>query len=112
MADTAAVVQEADGREVELVHPPRSLSEIRAPIQNELDSFRQYFRGAVRTDVALLDRVMRYLLRQKGKEIRPTLVLLSAESCGGVSEATYRCSVSGSGRGRWKEIWTNFSMKR
>ena len=49
-----------------------------------------HFRGAMRSDVRLLDTVTQYLLRQKGKEIRPTLVLLAAQMTGGVTEKSYR----------------------
>ena len=44
----------------------------------------------MRTDVRLLDLVIRYVLRQKGKRLRPLLVLLSARATGTVSETTYR----------------------
>ena len=40
----------------------------------------------------MLNTVARYVLRQKGKRIRPTLVLLSAKVCGGVTDATYRAA--------------------
>lgn len=70
----------------------RSISEIRSTVQDDLKSFRRYFRQSMRSDVALLDHVVQYLLRQKGKRIRPLLVLLSARCCGTVSESTYRAS--------------------
>ena len=72
--------------------PPRSLSEIRRPVETELASFRRSFREAMRSPVGLLDRVTQYVLRRKGKEIRPLLVLLSAKLCGGVTEASYRAA--------------------
>ena len=46
----------------------------------------------MRSDVWLLDRITQYVLRQKGKEIRPTLVLLGAQLCGGVTEQSYRAA--------------------
>ncbi|MDX1739853.1 MAG: polyprenyl synthetase family protein [Rhodothermales bacterium] len=69
---------------------PSSLSEIRAPVEEDLKEFRRYFRSAMRSDVRLLDRVVQYVLRQKGKQLRPILVLLAARVCGEVSERTYR----------------------
>ncbi len=69
---------------------PSSLAEIRAPVEQDLKEFRKYFRSAMRSDVRLLDRVVQYVLRQKGKQLRPTLVLLSARLLGAVSERTYR----------------------
>ena len=70
--------------------PIRSLKELRAPVESELKTFDQLFRDSVRSPVGLLDTVTQYLLRQKGKQIRPLLVLLSAKACGGVTEASYR----------------------
>ncbi len=81
-----------------VLSPPRtrraapSLAGIRAPVEAELEGFRRYFRGAMRSRVGLLDKVTRYVLRQKGKEIRPVLVLLSARLCGGVTEKSYRAA--------------------
>ncbi len=69
-----------------------SPKDIRAVVADELAEFRRYFRDAVRSDVGLLDKVTQYMLRQKGKEMRPMLVLLSAKMCGSVSESTYRAA--------------------
>lgn len=71
---------------------PLSLSDIRRPVEDDLKVFRQYFREAMRSRVGILDKITQYVLRQKGKEIRPILVLLSAELCGGVTESSYRAS--------------------
>jgi octaprenyl-diphosphate synthase len=67
-----------------------SLKGIHGPIDTELEHFRGYFRGAMRSRVFLMDQVIQYLLRQKGKQMRPILVLLSAKAAGGISESTYR----------------------
>lgn len=75
-----------------LAAPPRSLADIRRPVEEELAAFRQYFRHSMRSPVGLLDRVTQYVLRQKGKEIRPLLVLLSAALCGGITERSYRAA--------------------
>ncbi len=75
---------------IALEAPARSLSEIRKPIEAELETFRVYYRDAMRSPVALLDRVVQYVLRQKGKRIRPVLVLLSAKIAGGISDSSYR----------------------
>lgn len=69
-----------------------SLQDIRRPIEGELDAFRTYFRSAMKNRVFLLDQVVQYLLRQKGKQLRPMLVLLTARACGGVTESTYRAA--------------------
>ncbi len=69
---------------------PITLKDIRRPVEAELAEFHRYFRMAMRTDIGLLDRIIRYVLLQKGKRIRPLLVLLSARTCGGITETTYR----------------------
>ncbi len=69
---------------------PTTLAAIRAPVEADLKEFKRYFRGAMRTDVRLLDRVVQYVLRQKGKRLRPILVFLSARMCGDVTERTHR----------------------
>ena len=69
-----------------------SLDSIRRPVEAELDAFRRYFRQSMRSRVGLLDKITRYVLRQKGKEIRPVLVLLSAQLCGGITERSYRAA--------------------
>ena len=61
---------------------PLSLRAITAPVADDLKVFRRQFRLAMRSDVRLLDLVTRYVLRQKGKQIRPTLVLLAARLTG------------------------------
>ena len=69
------------------------LSEISQPIKSELENFNQIFRDLLSSKVGLLDLVTRYIIRQKGKKIRPLLVLLSAKVCGGISERSYRGAV-------------------
>jgi len=78
---------------VALLERPRpSLAGIRTPIEDDLAAFRTYFREAMRSEVGLLDIVTQYVLRKKGKELRPILVLLSAQVCGEVSERSYRAA--------------------
>ena len=67
-----------------------ALKTIQTPIAKELAYFERYFRSAMRTEVALLDRITRYLLKRKGKQMRPMLVLFSAGICGGITPSTYR----------------------
>ena len=67
-----------------------TLKNIQAPVEDELKAFQTYFKTSMKTSVGLLDRVIRYLLRQKGKRIRPVLVLLAAKTCGSISEKSFR----------------------
>ena len=70
----------------------QTLRDIQAAISDELNEFRRYFREEIRSRSGLLDKVLQYILRQKGKQIRPTLVLLSAKACGGITEKSYRAA--------------------
>jgi octaprenyl-diphosphate synthase len=47
----------------------------------------------MKSKVTLVDLIARYIIRQKGKKIRPLLVLLSAKVAGGINERTYRGAV-------------------
>ena len=69
-----------------------TLGQIRRPVEADLRVFRRTFRDAMRSRVRLLDTVVQYVLRQKGKEIRPTLVLLAAQLAGGVTDRSYRAA--------------------
>ncbi len=70
-----------------------SLKEISLPIQTELDRFNDIFKDSMRSNVGIVDLIARYIIRQKGKKIRPLLVLLSAKLAGGISERSYRGAV-------------------
>jgi octaprenyl-diphosphate synthase len=67
-----------------------SLKEISSPIKPELERFDEIFKASLRSNVGLVDLVARYIIRQKGKKIRPLLVMLSAKISGGVTDRTYR----------------------
>lgn len=69
------------------------LSEISSPIKNELETFQSIFKDSMRSKVGLVDLVARYIIRQKGKKIRPLLVLLSSKLAGGINERSYRGAV-------------------
>jgi len=65
------------------------LENIKKPIEQELAEFEIRFKEAMKSNVALLDRVTSYIVKRKGKQVRPMFVFLSAKLCGGVTEATY-----------------------
>lgn len=60
------------------------------PIKEDLKIFDRYFRKAMRSNVSYVDLIARYLIKQKGKRVRPILVLLSAKLSGKIDESTYR----------------------
>ena len=68
----------------------KSFAEITHPIEDELSKFHELFKHSLKSKVTLLELVTRYILKQKGKKIRPILVLLSSDLCGGISERSYR----------------------
>jgi octaprenyl-diphosphate synthase len=62
---------------------------VQRPIARELDAFEPHFREAMRSRVPLLDRVMHYIVRRKGKQMRPMFTLLSARLFGPVNDSAY-----------------------
>lgn len=54
--------------------------------------FEKTFRQAVKSHVPLLDRIMRFIVNRKGKQLRPMFVMLSAKLCGEINESTYRAA--------------------
>lgn len=65
------------------------LSRIKDPIQTELNEFERYFRKSLKSSVPLLDIITNYVLRKKGKQVRPTFVLLSARMFGEIGDPSY-----------------------
>src|SRR5690349_7408438 len=61
-------------------------------LRGELPEFEKQFKEAVKSQVPLLDRIMRFIVNRKGKQLRPMFVLLSAKLCGPVNEVTYRAA--------------------
>ncbi|UOR03781.1 polyprenyl synthetase family protein [Hymenobacter aerilatus] len=69
-----------------------TLDEIQAPIAGEMVEFEHKFRQSMKSNVLLLDKIMGYIVKRKGKQIRPMFVFFSAKICGGdpLPEATFR----------------------
>jgi octaprenyl-diphosphate synthase len=67
----------------------KELAAIKAPIATELEAFERHFRDSVRSRVALLDKIMHYIVHRKGKQMRPIFVLLAARICGDITPKTY-----------------------
>ncbi|MBK8654228.1 MAG: polyprenyl synthetase family protein [Haliscomenobacter sp.] len=66
-----------------------SIDSIKRPIDPELEQFEAHFRQAMRSPVPLLDKITYYIVRRKGKQMRPMFVFLCAKISGGVTEATF-----------------------
>ena len=69
-----------------------NLNSIKAPIESYLNEFDKRFKSSMKTSVALLNLITRYIVSRKGKQIRPMFVFFSAQLCGGISEKTYRAA--------------------
>src|SRR5580693_8454171 len=61
-------------------------------LKEELIVFEKKFKEAVKSQAPLLDRIMRFIVNRKGKQLRPMFVLLSAKLCGPINESTYRAA--------------------
>ncbi|MCD4789119.1 MAG: polyprenyl synthetase family protein [Bacteroidales bacterium] len=66
-----------------------TLTEIKRPIQSHLEVFEKKFRDSMKSSVPLLDIITRYIIKRKGKQMRPMFVFLSAGICGKINESTY-----------------------
>jgi len=67
-----------------------SIDEIKNPIAAEIDVFESKFKASMHSSVPLLDRITHYIVKRKGKQIRPMFVFFSAGLCGGINESTHR----------------------
>ena len=67
-----------------------TLDKIKEPIAKEMKEFEIKFRESMRSNVSLLDKIMHYIIKRKGKQLRPMFVFLSAGVCGSINESTYR----------------------
>jgi octaprenyl-diphosphate synthase len=61
-------------------------------IEQELKLFEEKFKEAVKSNVSMLDRIMRYVVKRKGKQLRPMFVFLAARLFGEANESTYRAA--------------------
>lgn len=65
------------------------VEEIQAPIKNELQEFEVHFLESMKANNPMLDKVTHYIIKRKGKQIRPMFVFLVAKMLGEVSKDTY-----------------------
>jgi octaprenyl-diphosphate synthase len=64
------------------------IAEIKAPVSAEMEAFGAHFREVLKSDVALLDTIMRYIVKRKGKQMRPLFVFLTAKLHGDCGDRT------------------------
>jgi octaprenyl-diphosphate synthase len=65
---------------------------IQQPIMAEMESFEKKFKDSMKSAVPLLDTITNYIIKRKGKQMRPMFVFLSAGTCGNINESTYRAA--------------------
>jgi octaprenyl-diphosphate synthase len=65
------------------------LSNIKKPVEKEMNEFESYFSRTIKSNIPLLKIILNYILRRKGKQMRPLLVFLTAKLNGTISEATF-----------------------
>ncbi len=65
------------------------LDDIREPVKQEMKEFNNRFKGSISSDIPLVNLVTGYVLRRKGKQMRPLFVFLSSKMTGEITESTY-----------------------
>ena len=65
------------------------IDKIKAPIRQEMIEFNDFFKSSIKSKVPLLDIITNYILRRKGKQMRPLFVFLSARMFGEINESSF-----------------------
>lgn len=68
------------------------LEDIKGPVKGQIVDFEKVFKNSMKSKVPLLDKVTRYIIKRKGKQMRPLLVFLSANMNGKPNDSTYRAA--------------------
>ncbi|MFZ4548263.1 MAG: polyprenyl synthetase family protein, partial [Bacteroidales bacterium] len=69
-----------------------TIDQIKAPIASHIEEFEKHFRDSMKSPVPLLNTITRYIIKRKGKQMRPMFVFLSAKVCGTVNDSTYHAA--------------------
>lgn len=69
-----------------------TVNEIKAPILSEMQEFELKFKSSMKSSVPLLNKITQYIVKRKGKQMRPMFVFLSAKVCGEMNESSYRAA--------------------
>jgi octaprenyl-diphosphate synthase len=70
----------------------KAIDDIKKPVIMHMEAFEEKFKGAMKSSVPLLDKITNYIVKRKGKQIRPMFVFLSAQNAGEINESTYRAA--------------------
>ncbi|WP_129716109.1 polyprenyl synthetase family protein [Pedobacter sp. SYP-B3415] len=68
----------------------QGIERIKQPIAEDIKAFEKNFKASMHSDAPLLDRITHYIVKQKGKQVRPMFVFFAAKLCGGINESTHR----------------------
>ncbi|MGB1294837.1 MAG: polyprenyl synthetase family protein [Flavobacteriales bacterium] len=68
------------------------IDQIKAPISEAMDQFESKFRASITSQVALIDKITHYIVRRKGKQMRPIFVFLASKMFGEINESSYRAA--------------------
>ncbi len=66
-----------------------TVKEIMAPIETEMNEFEVRFRDSMKSKVPLLDKITHYIIKRKGKQVRPMFLFLTAKMLGKINDNTY-----------------------
>jgi octaprenyl-diphosphate synthase len=66
------------------------INQIKQPIAADIAVFEEKFKASMHSEAPLLDRITHYIVKRKGKQIRPMFVFFAAKLCGGILESTHR----------------------
>src|SRR6478735_1692915 len=70
----------------------RAVDDIKEPVAHHMEVFEDKFKSAMKSSVPLLDKITTYIVKRKGKQIRPMFVFLTAQACGEVNDSTHRAA--------------------
>tara|TARA_B110000014_G_C20104578_1_gene580590 strand:+ start:363 stop:1340 length:978 start_codon:yes stop_codon:yes gene_type:complete len=68
----------------------KMLKEISKPIDSNLKEFDNHFNDSLKSDVKIINTIVKYIVKKKGKRLRPRLSMLSAKICGSINLKTYK----------------------
>ncbi len=71
---------------------PTPTQNIKAPVAEHMKIFESKFKDSMKSSVPLLDKITNYIVKRKGKQLRPMFVFLSAQTVGTINESTYRAA--------------------
>lgn len=70
----------------------KTIDDIKVPVAAHMEAFEAKFKDAMKSTVPLLDKITTYIVKRKGKQIRPMFVFLSAQSVGEINDSTHRAA--------------------